>query len=100
MNVIRYVCVFALLKTLSSAHYLDNVCQYDVGFLTCTFQSEGLYGGRHINKDVRRIEFDRLTNSRIDLSYFPSVDYVSIGSVLFDSSAPCQHIINIDKKYD
>ena len=94
MKFILCNCVYALLITLGSAEYLDNVCQEAHALWSCVFQGDGIYRGRNINKDVSRISFDRLTNSKIDLSCFPSVSAVSIRSGLFDNLAPCQHIVN------
>ena len=94
MKFILCNCVYGLLITLSSSEYLDNVCQGYHVLWSCVFQGDGVYRGRNINRNVERISFDRLTNSKLDLSCFPSVNLISIGSVLFDNLPPCQHIMN------
>ena len=94
MDDLKFLVIFALLICVK-AFYLEHVCEeISDTELSCGFQSEGVYAKKDLSEEIERVVFDRLTNSRIDLSNLPSVDFMEIKSALFDQERACDHIMN------
>ena len=59
--------------------------------INCNFIEEGVYKILEIPEGVNKVVFDRLTNSKVELSR--QIKFLTISSSAFDNYEPCQHII-------
>ena len=88
---ISFICVHATAKRIQ----LRDVCESpdDTDTLICKWQSVGEYVSSGENREVRRIEFDRLTNSAVNFRNLVNANTLEIQSKFLDMYTECQHVV-------
>lgn len=84
------VCVHVVTHTecVNMLHTCSNLSETDV---FCQFIEKCDYGVTTSYPNDRIIQFNRLTNSRMNAKYFPSLTYLMIMNRQFDELERCEH---------
>ena len=95
MDLAILLGVFSIFVVVNG-EFLDilSVCDREPFIWRCSFMKEGIYTSENAVK-VKKLEWDRLQNSAIDLKKFPNLIGLKYGNSPFDHFSPCDHIINI-----